>query len=435
MGLAEIWGTWEELLLGGAVLRHGTADWDAVAAELRSRTAFPHLFTPQVCEAKYDDLQDHYSGCDALFEELRKQRVAELKRELEKSEDSIGSLQSKLESLTSDKDDDVNNVDYDTSRTQSMSVGNGVDAVDYFCKGSSRESAGSFTQNVGGECTPECEIPTSACVRDDDLKMPLSRDFRKDNTCNLYPRFLYGTLKKKRGPRKRKACHIVKETSVGDSDTISCATKIDREESSFSCKQDIIPCQEKFQRDTPQDEPVVDLARILNSILQHKDISIFQSRLETQKRGKYKKIIRRHVDLQSIGSAIRNGSLTCAKELFRDLLLLCNNALVLYGKNTSEHKSASNLREIVTEHLRQTFHTPTRVSEDDGNAPPLQPAKAEKLQSARTRNTTIVRKERTGVGSPGRRRGVGRPPKGNQKGIGRHQLGNSQRKGGKKARR
>lgn len=42
------WGTWEELILGGAVLRHGTAAWDAVAAEVRSRTLFPHLFTPEV---------------------------------------------------------------------------------------------------------------------------------------------------------------------------------------------------------------------------------------------------------------------------------------------------------------------------------------------------------------------------------------------------
>jgi hypothetical protein len=42
------WGTWEELLLGGAVLRHGTRDWNVVAAELRARTVCPYTFTPEV---------------------------------------------------------------------------------------------------------------------------------------------------------------------------------------------------------------------------------------------------------------------------------------------------------------------------------------------------------------------------------------------------
>lgn len=41
------WGTWQELVLGGAVLRLGAADWGSIAAELRRR--FSHPFTPQVC--------------------------------------------------------------------------------------------------------------------------------------------------------------------------------------------------------------------------------------------------------------------------------------------------------------------------------------------------------------------------------------------------
>jgi hypothetical protein len=40
------WGTWEELVLGGAVQRHGPASWHAVAAELRSRS--PASFSPEV---------------------------------------------------------------------------------------------------------------------------------------------------------------------------------------------------------------------------------------------------------------------------------------------------------------------------------------------------------------------------------------------------
>lgn len=42
------WGTWEELILGSAVRRHGTRDWNVVASELRARTLYPHCFTPEV---------------------------------------------------------------------------------------------------------------------------------------------------------------------------------------------------------------------------------------------------------------------------------------------------------------------------------------------------------------------------------------------------
>jgi hypothetical protein len=40
------WGTWEELVLGGAVLRHGGAAWATVAEELRTRS--PCTFSAEV---------------------------------------------------------------------------------------------------------------------------------------------------------------------------------------------------------------------------------------------------------------------------------------------------------------------------------------------------------------------------------------------------
>lgn len=84
------WDTWEELLLGGAILRHGTTDWNLVAAELRARIVRPCAYTPEVCKAKYEDLQKRFVGCKAWYEELRRQRIVELRRALEHSEDSIG---------------------------------------------------------------------------------------------------------------------------------------------------------------------------------------------------------------------------------------------------------------------------------------------------------------------------------------------------------
>ncbi|KAL0911235.1 hypothetical protein M5K25_019359 [Dendrobium thyrsiflorum] len=271
MALFSLWGTWEELILGGAVLRHGTADWNAVATELQNRTAFPDLFTPQVCEAKYDDLQERYSGCDAWFEELRCQRVAELKKELEKSEDSIGTLQSKLESLTAEKESDCNNLDYVTSRTQSISPPDVANGSDYFCKEASIDglSAGSFTRNTDREWAPENEIAASCSLQDD--------DYRIEMASNLCADFGSGNFRRKRGSRKRKPCNIFKETSVGESETRSCAVKIDREDSS----EGFMASSEKFCV-VQQEEPVVDLAGIVDSISKHKDVSILRFKIEKQ---------------------------------------------------------------------------------------------------------------------------------------------------------
>uniref|UniRef100_A0A2P2J981 Bromo domain-containing protein n=1 Tax=Rhizophora mucronata TaxID=61149 RepID=A0A2P2J981_RHIMU len=63
-------------------------------------------------------------------------------------------------------------------------------------------------------------------------------------------------------------------------------------------------------------------------------------------------MILQHMDLDTIGSRIGSGSILSTKELFRDLLLLANNALVFYSKTTREYKSALLLRDIVTKSLR-----------------------------------------------------------------------------------
>lgn len=73
----------------------------------------------------------------------------------------------------------------------------------------------------------------------------------------------------------------------------------------------------------------------------------------TQKRGRYKRLIRQHMDFHTIRSRIWSRAVTSSTEVFRDLLLLVNNSLVFYSKRTREHKSALLLRDIVTQKLRQ----------------------------------------------------------------------------------
>lgn len=99
----ETWTTGEELLLACAVERHGVKNWDSVAMEVQARTSLlPLLLTPQNCERKYADLKRRFmeaggesdSGDPAGFDipwldELRRLRVAELRREVHRYDVSI----------------------------------------------------------------------------------------------------------------------------------------------------------------------------------------------------------------------------------------------------------------------------------------------------------------------------------------------------------
>lgn len=64
-------------------------------------------------------------------------------------------------------------------------------------------------------------------------------------------------------------------------------------------------------------------------------------------------LIRRHMDFDAIRSRISNQTINSVMELFRDMLLLANNALVFYSKNTRQYKYALLLRDIVTQKLRE----------------------------------------------------------------------------------
>lgn len=103
------WGTWEELLLACAVHRYGADSWDSVSSELRKRTSTLHLLTPHSCKQKYHDLRRRFtqnavvSSATAdgaatanaavasipFLDELRRLRVAELRREVERYDLSI----------------------------------------------------------------------------------------------------------------------------------------------------------------------------------------------------------------------------------------------------------------------------------------------------------------------------------------------------------
>lgn len=363
----EVWGTWEELLLGGAVLRHGTRDWNLVAAELRGRTVCPYTVTPEMCKAHYEDLQQRFYGCKAWFEELRKQRMAELKRALELSENSIGSLESKLETLKAERGNDCQ-VDNDCSQTESPVPCQKSDAVVCSSKETSKDglSAGSFTRETRTHWSPVSQIPAAVAAEEMETKTEglLSSEQEKVSSSEKITAIVcggqVGSLKKRRGKRKRKDCsRDVKEGSVGESDFLG----VPDAKPGSRRKENSTPVSGQFARSSGADDQsgslrkdsIDDIKGVFESVAQNESAFVFRHRLDSQKRGRYKKMILRHMDVDTIRSKISSHSIMSIKELFRDLLLLANNAVVFYSKNTREHKSAFLLRTIVLKTMRQYF--------------------------------------------------------------------------------
>ncbi|KAL3624901.1 hypothetical protein CASFOL_031569 [Castilleja foliolosa] len=303
------WGTWEELILGGAVLRHGTNDWNAVASELRARTFYPCAFTAQACKERYEDLQKRYSGSTAWFDELRKQRVEELKRALAISEDSIGSLESKIRSLKCE------NKHLSRADNGSNEISN------------NETSAGSFTKDT--------TITRSVW------------SFENQDNEHIV------VMRKRRGQRFRKDHNnrATKETSATQSDNLCSNNNVvstsQKEQSSNDCDRQI---RESGANDRCEKVSLIDIFKL---VAESEPASVFRHRMDSQKRARYRRVIKQHVDIGTIRSRIIGQSIKSAKELFRDLLLLANNALVFYSRRTREYKSAMALRHIVMEEYKK----------------------------------------------------------------------------------
>ncbi|KAL1365083.1 hypothetical protein HN51_013181 [Arachis hypogaea] len=363
------WGTWEELLLGGAILRHGTRDWTVVAAELSARTHLsPCTFTPEACKAKYEDLQQRYSGNSTTwFEEIRKKRVEELKKALELSEDSIGCLESKLESLKAVKNENI-----DDCHVGDGSAGPELHAppqkmarVESSAKETSKDglSAGSFTHETRPNWSTECQVP-AVSSEDVETKPEVARstDHEKDLDVDKVEQTIDEgkgvSLKKRRGTRKRKDCgKNANEASGPESDNLVSIDASRCKESSTSNCDDVAKSSGIGEDNTnPKKDGIQEMMETLDSILETKGASAFRRRHDSQKRGRYKNMIRQHMDFDTIRTRISNQTIKTSKELFRDFLLLANNALVFYSKCTREYKTALLLRDHVTKILREKLN-------------------------------------------------------------------------------
>ncbi|XP_010507502.2 PREDICTED: neurofilament medium polypeptide-like, partial [Camelina sativa] len=132
----QTWSTMEELLLACAVHRHGTDSWDSVAAEIQKQNSIFRTLTAFDCRHKYCDLKRRFS-CELVspgstegeetvdaaeissvpwLEELRKLRVDELRREVERYDLSISSLQLKVKRLEDEREESLKIEDSDLDK-------------------------------------------------------------------------------------------------------------------------------------------------------------------------------------------------------------------------------------------------------------------------------------------------------------------------------
>ncbi|CAN6555975.1 unnamed protein product [Malus baccata var. baccata] len=125
------------------------------------------------------------------------------------------------------------------------------------------------------------------------------------------------------------------------------------------------------------------LMKVLKIIRSHRLGSVFERRLRSQESERYKSLIRQHMDLHVIQSKLNKGLYTedCILMFFRDLLLLFNNAVVFFRKNSPEHNAAQELRSIVLKEMNDQLPNPqpatgtvtSNVPKIETKAPKIEP--------------------------------------------------------------
>ncbi|RCV12259.1 hypothetical protein SETIT_2G254700v2 [Setaria italica] len=338
----EIWGTLEELLLACAVTRHGTASWDSVAMEVQTRSPLatrPGL-TPHSCRLRFRHLHRRFStagscgeedeveedpdasAAEGWVDELRRLRVAELRRDVERCDLSIGTLQSKVKRLREERERSVS--------------------------GEAKPDEASGNDRLSGE------EPGRSCRESNstDLKPP------------KHPGHQGGGAKEEE-VAKQEASGESAAASKESSDVRSSASLCRRRRGTGSGKAD----EEEEAASAPRAPPARSppLAALLEAVAA-KLGSVLQ-RLhehEGEEAAAYRGTIRRHVDLDTVrrrmatsaGSRAADDDHYPAHELYRDLLLLCTNAVVFFRRSTPEHSAAVEARALVTGHASAALREP-----------------------------------------------------------------------------
>ncbi|PON34683.1 Octamer-binding transcription factor [Parasponia andersonii] len=396
------WGTWEELLLACAVHRYGIDSWDSVATELRKRTSIPHLLlTPHSCKHKYHDLKRRFARNDVVsapsdekddgaaiaasipfLDELRRLRVAELRREVERYDISIVSLETKVEKLKEEreqslkgpekpdlekesKDDDEE--EEETVRSEGASRDNMADKA---VSGGGSVYDESNSTNLKGEALPGPEPATSPPIPAEPASAAAGELDRVREYGKLAVEDSYNGSSETIGKESAAVSPVQESEKVlseknGGGD--SAESKEEEEGTKEVCSSEMqsstsLSRKKKVEEsDEPEDQSVdtkrapiesqslIDFLEILRS---HKPGSFFERRLEIQGTPKYINTIRQHMDFGMVRNRLEEGWYSgCKSKFFRDLLLIFNNAIVFLGRKSPETKAAIELRHLLLKEM------------------------------------------------------------------------------------
>uniref|UniRef100_A0A1J3CS02 Uncharacterized protein n=1 Tax=Noccaea caerulescens TaxID=107243 RepID=A0A1J3CS02_NOCCA len=388
----QTWSTWEELLLACAVHRYGTDSWDSVAAEIQKQNSTSRTLTALDCRHKYHDLKRRFSRKLASpgsaegetlaeissvpwLEELRKLRVDELRREVERYDLSISSLQLKVKKLEDEREkslmetetealdldkiaetkeshlESVHNSDVRVPETPASpdpkdnSPGTGSENTNIDRK--IDESVDLTPNRIGGEdndekpdsCRGSCESVAKESAANSDRPDPV-----RDG--NDSPEFVEPIDESKGEEEAKETSDVQSSASLPRKETVE-QDELDNEDQSLTVNR--IPVES---------QPLIDFIEIIQPIGFH-----FSRRLESQETPEYDKIIRQHIDFEMIRNRVEENYYTTSRsKFFRDLLLLINNAKVFYGEQSSESNAATQLNQLIQKQMMMTLQIPKQTS-------------------------------------------------------------------------
>lgn len=204
------------------------------------------------------------------------------------------SLESKLESLEAGKNEkkDDCHVDKGSAGPKLHVASQKLERVESSTKETSKDglSAGSFTHETRTNWSPEFPVP-AGFAEDMETKPEVSHSTEQAKVLNVDNRAhtIYegqgGSLKKRRGKRKRKDCgRNMKEASVGESDLLDSADVVSwcKESSTSNCGEVAKSCGVDDQNRNLKKDRVEDMMEILDFIFETKGASAFQRRLDSQ---------------------------------------------------------------------------------------------------------------------------------------------------------
>ncbi|KAK6928645.1 Bromodomain, partial [Dillenia turbinata] len=338
------------------------------------------------------------------LDELRKLRVAELKQEVQKYDVSILSLQLKVKKLKEERErslkdsqdngdvepdlkekskdisDDGVHVAPDKSPDEKLVAIVGEDESENLSFNESNTTESKCENRGGGEIggsDEPVETEREEPVEEETGQKKSDPETSESTKPVSYNESSDSVLKKTEAEEEEdmKGRTVVggggggeeatmKESSDVQSSASLTGRKLRRKRGEEVETEEVSPATTK--RICGKSQPLVEFLEVIRS---HKHGSWFETRLHSQETEMYKNIVRQHVDLKTVQTRLEEGKYSsCARRFYRDLLLLVSNAIVFFPKSKPEYAAAHELRELVSNQMKDTSRRPQSSSAEPGQA-------------------------------------------------------------------